>query len=153
MAAVKGVNRTKADLPIGSSILGQATSDAKVCMIYDTYEASALENASTIAMGTKLPVGARVINVILYSDDMGSTVTCDVGDADDADRYLDGINVTNANDVHSLLGADTRLGEIDGFGYVVLGTGAVSGGDDTQVIITTAGIWTGTLKLMVIYAI
>jgi len=152
MAAVKGVNRTKADLPIGSSILGQSTSDAKICAIYDEYEAAALATASTIAMGTPLPVGARVLNVILYSDDMGSTVTCDVGDADDADRYLDGIDVTNANDVHSLLGAGTRLGEIDGFGYVVLGTGA-NGADDTQVIITTAGIWTGTLKLVVIYAI
>lgn len=152
MSAVYGVNATKFLTPTGSNILDQATFNAEVKMMYDSYEASALATASTITMGGKLPVGARIINVILYSDDMGSTVTCDVGDADDADRYLDGVDVTNANDVHSLLGAGTRLGEIDGFGYTVLGTGA-NGGDDTQIVITTAGIWTGTLKLMVIYAI
>lgn len=153
MTAALGVNATKYATPTGSNILDQATSRAGVYAIYDEYEAAALANASTIKMGTPLPVGARVINVILYSDDLGSTVTCDVGDADDADRYLDGVDMTNANDVVSLLGAGTRLGRIDGFGYRVLGKGTVSGGDDTQVIITTAGIWTGTLKMIIEYMI
>lgn len=148
MAAVLGVNATKiATGPTGSNILGQGTANAGVYAMYDEYEASALETASTITMGSPLPIGARVLNVILYTDDMGSTVTCDVGDADDADRYLDGVDVTNANDVHSLLGAGTRLGEIDGFGYVVDGT------NDQQILITTAGIWSGTVKIVVIYAL
>lgn len=152
MSAVYGVNATKFLTPSGSNILDQATFNAEVKMMYDSYEASALASGSTITMGGKLPVGARVINVILFSDDMGSTVTCDVGDADDADRYLDGVDLTNANDCVSMLYAPTRLSEIDGFGYVVLGTGA-NGSDDTQIVITTAGILTGTLKLVVIYAI
>lgn len=144
---VYGVNATKAKTPIGANIIDQATQDSKLCVAFDTYEASALETASTIDMCAKLPVGARIINVILYTDDMGSTVTCDVGDADDPDRYLDGIDVTNANDVHSLLGAGTRLGEIDGFGYVI------TGGKDQQIQILTAGVWTGTVKLAVVYAL
>lgn len=153
MGEVLGVNAAKYATPTGSNILDQATSRAGVYAIYDEYEAKALADASTIKVGTPLPIGARVINVIVFSDDMGSTVTCDVGDADDADRYLDGIDMTNTNDCVSMLYAPTRLSEIDGFGYRVLGTGKVSGGDDTQVIITTAGIWTGTVKVVIVYMI
>jgi hypothetical protein len=143
-----GVNATKiATGPTGSNILGQGTACAGVYAMYDEYEADALTTGSTITMGSPLPIGARILNVILYTDDMGSTVTCDVGDAGDTDRYLDGIDVTNANDVHSLLGAGTRLGEIDGFGYVITGT------NDQQILITTAGVWGGTVKLVVIYAL
>jgi hypothetical protein len=147
MSAVYGVNATKLLTPSASNIIDQSTLHSEVKMMYDEYEASALATASTITMGGKLPVGARILNVILYNDDMGSTVTCDVGDADDADRYLDGVNLTNANDCNSLLIAGTRLGEIDGFGYVI------DGDDDDQIVITTAGILTGTLKLIVLYAI
>lgn len=152
MSEVKGVYNTLADSPIGSNI-SNLVQDAKLCVAYDEYEAKALANASTIEMCAPLPVGARIVNVIVYTDDMGSTVTCDVGDADDADRYLDGISLTTANTCFPLAGYTNALGEIDGFGYQILGTGLISGGDDTQIIVTTAGIWTGTLKLMVIYAI
>lgn len=153
MSAVYGVNATKLLTPSADSIIDQSTLHSEVKMMYDSYEASALATASTIAMCDKLPVGARVIAIALMNDDLGSTVTCDVGDADDADRYLDGVSLTNANDVNSTFYAPTRLSEIDGFGYRVLGTGAISGGDDQQLIITTAGILTGTLKMIVLYAI
>lgn len=143
-----GVNATKvATGPTGSNILGQATANAGVYAMYDEYEAAALTTGSTITMGSPLPIGARILNVIVFSDDMGSTVTCDVGDAGDTDRYLDGIDMTNANDCLSLLYAPTRLSEIDGFGYVITGT------NDQQILITTAGVWTGTVKLVVLYAL
>lgn len=152
MSAVKGVYNTLADLPIGSSI-SNLVQDAKLCMAYDEYEASALANASTIEVCAPLPVGARIVDIVVYCDDMGSTVTVDVGDADDADRYLDGVSLTTANSCMALAGYTNALGEINGFGYQILGTGTVAGGDDTQLIITTAGIFSGTIKFMVIYAI
>jgi len=98
-------------------------------------------------MGSKLPVGARVIDVAIMADDMGSTVTCDVGDVADPDRYLDGVPVTTATESWSLLSDTANLGEIDGFGYVI------TGDDDDQIMITSNGLWTGTIKMAVFYAI
>jgi hypothetical protein len=147
MGTVYGANATKALTPSGSDIIDQASGNAKLCVTYDSYEASALASASTIMMGSKLPVGARVIDVAIMADDMGSTVTCDVGDVADPDRYLDGVPVTTATESWSLLSDTANLGEINGFGYVI------TGDDDDQIMITTAGIWTGTIKMAVFYAI
>ena len=141
MAAVKGVNATKADFPIGSSIIDQGTMNSKVVAVYDQYTAAALETASTITMGGKIPKGARIVDLVLFSDDMGSTVTMKVGDAGDDDRYIAaGSNVTNAND-------RAALNLTAGFGYQVTGV------NDDQIVITTAGIWTGTIKMILEYMI
>jgi hypothetical protein len=142
MSAVLGVNATLAAAgSIGSNIIDQATVGAVVKCIYDEYEASGLATASTITMGTLLPVGARILHVRLSWDDMGSTVTMKVGDAGDDDRYIvAGTSLTTAN-------GSTDINAIAGFGYVITGT------SDTQIVITTAGIWTGTLKMIVEYAI
>lgn len=142
MSAVKGVNATlEAAGSFGSNIIDQATVGAGVKLMYDEYEASGLANASTITMGTTLPVGARILDIRFMWDDMGSTVTFKAGDAGDDDRYVvSGTSVSTAN------GA-TSINAIAGFGYVITGT------DDTQIVLTTAGIWTGTLKMLVTYAI
>jgi hypothetical protein len=87
MAEYLGVNATLAAAgSTGSNIIGQATVNAAVKAIYEEYEASALANASTLNMGTLLPVGARILHVRFMWDDMGSTVTMKVGDAADDDR-------------------------------------------------------------------
>jgi hypothetical protein len=50
------------------------------------------------------------------------------------------MTVTTAN-------GSTDINAIAGFGYVITGT------SDTQIIITVAGVWSGTLKMLVEYAI
>lgn len=142
MSAVKGVNATlAANGSTGSNIIDQANIGAGVKIVYDEYEASALANASTITLGTELPVGARILDVRFCWDDMGSTVTFKAGDADDDDRYIvSGTNVTTAN-------GSTGINAITGFGY------QIDGDDDTQIVVTTAGIWTGTFKMLLTYAI
>jgi hypothetical protein len=142
MSAVKGVNATKEAAGfIGSNILDQGMAGGFVKAIVDTYEASALADASTITMGTKLPVGATILDVIFQWDDMGSTVTFKAGDAGDDDRYMvAGTDVTTAN-------GKASISNIAGRNYVITGT------SDTQIIVTTAGIWTGTLNMTVLYAL
>ncbi len=141
MSAVLGVNATKQNTGfIGENIIDQGYKGVERC-IYDVYEASALATASTIKMGTLLPVGAVITDLKFIWDDMGSTVTMKVGDAADDDRYVvSGTSLTTAN------GACT-INACDGLGYKITGT------NDTQIVVTTAGIWTGTLRMVVKYAL
>lgn len=140
MSAVLGVNATKAAAGfIGSNILDQGQNSG-INVIFDTYEASALANASTIKMGQKIPVGATIVDVIFQWDDMGSTVTFKAGDAADDDRYVvASTDVTTAN-------GKASISNIAGRGYKVTGT------NDDQIIVTTAGIWGGTFTMTLMYA-
>lgn len=142
MSAVLGVNATLAAAGFtGSNIIDQATNKCYERVMFDTYEASALANASTITMGTLIPTGARIIGLTFQWDDMGSTVTFKAGDDTDDDRYVvSGTSVTTAN------GA-VNINAVNGLGYVVTGTA------DNQIIVTTAGIWTGTFKMVLRYII
>jgi hypothetical protein len=142
MAAVLGVNATKQAAGfIGSNILDQGMTGGFVKAIVDTYEASGLANASTIKMGTLLPVGATILDVIFQWDDMGSTVTFKAGDAADDDRYVvASTDVTTAN-------GKASISNIAGRNYVITGT------NDQQIIVTTAGIWTGTFNMTVLYSL
>lgn len=142
MAAVKGVNATKAAAGFtGENIINEAMDHAIERVIFDTYEASALATTSTITLGTLIPVGARITGMTFMWDDMGSTVTFKAGDAGDDDRYIvAGTSVTTAN------GA-ANINATDGLGYVITGT------SDTQIVVTTAGIWTGTFKMLLRYII
>jgi hypothetical protein len=141
MSAVLGVNATKAAAGfIGANILDQGQR-AGINVMFDTYEASALANASTITMGTKLPVGATIVDVIFQWDDMGSTVTFKAGDAADDDRYVvASTDVTTAN-------GKASISNIAGRGYKVTGV------NDDQIVVTTAGIWGGTFSMTLLYAI
>lgn len=141
MSDVLGVNATKQNAGfIGANIIDQGYKGFER-VIYDEYEASALANASTIKMGTKLPVGAVVVDMKFIWDDMGSTVTMKVGDAADDDRYVvSGTSLTTAN-------GSCTINACDGLGYKVTGT------NDQQIIVTTAGIWTGTLRMVVKYVL
>jgi hypothetical protein len=140
MSSVLGVNATKAAAGfIGANILDQGQR-AGINVMFDTYEASDLANASTITMGTKIPVGATIVDVIFQWDDMGSTVTFKAGDAADDDRYVvASTDVTTAN-------GKASISNIAGRGYKVTGV------NDDQIVVTTAGIWGGTFSMTLLYA-
>jgi hypothetical protein len=141
MSAVLGVNATKQSSGFtGANIIDQGYRGLERC-IYDEYEASALATASTITMGEYLPVGAVVTDIVFMWDDMGSTVTFKAGVSADDDKFVvASTNVTTAN-------GSTRINNVDGLGFKVTGT------SDTQVIVTTAGIWTGTFKMVLKYVL
>ena len=141
MSAVKGVNYTKYDAgTYGDNWIDQGKIKSGVHVWTDSYEASALENASTIAIA-ELPDGAVVLDVTVISDDLGSTVTISAGDSDDADRYIAATSVSAANDVLS-------LATVAGLGYVI----GTNDGDNT-VLLTTAGILGGTISTKVVYSV
>ncbi len=142
MATVKGVNRTIADQTgvIHTTSPGLAGGVVR-CMI-DTYELSSTVLGTVIEMGQDLPKGSKVLAVLLVYDALGGSVTMSVGDAEDDNRYLSGVDVSSAGSTWSDL-ADGVEYEID-----------VSDADnpDTQVLITTAGATgSGTVKLLTLF--
>lgn len=141
MSAVLGVNATKQSAGfIGENIIDQGYKGMER-VISDYYEASSLANASTIQLGVALPVGAVISGMQFIWDDMGSTVSFKAGDTADDDRYVvSGTSVTTAN-------GSCQINACDGLGYKITGT------NDTQLIVTTAGIWTGTFRVIIRYVL
>lgn len=107
MATVYGVNADKilVDNPSNKASVGDQGGRMRV--IYDTYEATgALSLNDVIVMGGLIPEGARIHEVVLAHDDLGTTGTLDVGwqasadggEAADADGFIDGADVATAAD-------------------------------------------------------
>jgi len=142
MANYYGVNKTKTLTPTGENIVSAGDLGGRVRVMYDSYEAAGEAAGSIIYMGQKLPVGARVLEVILAHDAVGSA-TIKVGDIDDDDRYIAASSVSSAG----ILGMD-EAALVDGLGY------EVDGDNDQDIILTTASAAiTGTLKLIVYYVV
>ena len=78
MASVKGTNFTNitAD-PVVKIDSGEWS--GKMRVQYDTYEASSLASGSDISVA-RLPKGAKVYDVVIIHDALGSGVTLKVGD-------------------------------------------------------------------------
>ena len=86
MASVKATNITNIDA--SPSVLANAGDvHGSVRVFKDTYEASSLASGSDITIA-RLPKGARVMDIHLKADALGSSVTLAVGDSATADRYI-----------------------------------------------------------------
>jgi hypothetical protein len=139
MAAYYGVNYTKYLTPTADNITDPGELEGKVRVMTDTYEASAIAAGSTIYMGKPLPVGARILNVLMFFDALGAA-TVSVGDASSAARYLAATDVTSAGAVDMAEGD-----KVNGLLYEITST-------TDDIILTTASVAiTGTIKLIVFY--
>lgn len=137
---VKGVNITKVDAaggPQGDNAIGQGLVNSQVEVWTDTYEASALETASTIDVA-ELPPGAKVISAEVYHDALQTDGTLALGDDDDPDRYIAAAAVSSAGKLVSNL--------VDGALYVI-GTNAL----DNRLQLLTGGVCTGTIKVIIYF--
>jgi len=137
MGTVKGVNRTVMDTEPRVK-LTPGFVDGRVKTFQDTYEALTLAINDVIEMGPDLPVGARILEVILHSDDLTNTAKLSVGDTISPARYISATDHGSAEKV-------TKLNAIGGRNYAITST-------TQQITITnTNGIATGTIKLTVFY--
>lgn len=140
MSVYYGVNYTKYLTPTADNITDPGELEGKVRVMTDTYEAVAVAAASTIKMGKPLPVGARILDIILACDALGGSSTLAVGDAVSSARYMAaGSSATAA--IRCLADETT----VDGLLFEILST-------TRDIIITTAvSAITGTIKLIVFY--
>lgn len=140
MSAVLGVNATKIAAMSPSNTLDEGQSAGKVRVMFDQYECAALAAASTITIGKTLPAGARIVEIVLSSDNLANNTTLAVGDSDTAARYI------SATD-HGAAATTTRLNVADGLNYKI----GTADGDDQILITTAAGAATGTINIAVLY--
>lgn len=143
MSEVKGVNRTKMDTATPADRLTPGEFDGRVKVMIDSYEAAALANGSSIDVGGILPTGAKVLEIVLTCDALGSSVTLAVGDDEDTSRYITATAMNTANKV-------TRINAIDGRSYPVDLTDTSN--PDNQVVITVGGAAaTGSIKIEIYF--
>ena len=109
----------------------------RVRVQHDSYEASALEAASTIAIA-KLPANSRVCMIGLHWDALGTGTTIDIGDADNDDRFLSAEDTSSAGNL-------LQLPLIAGHQYQYT--------EETVINITTAGIMTGSIQSSIFYTV
>ena len=139
MATVTGVNYTKITTTPVDHILPR-DAHGRVRVMYDTYEASALADPSTIQL-FKMPADARVIDFKIWHDALASSTTLAFGDADDPERCMAAAASTSAGIMVPLVAL------IDGFpGYTYSA--------ETVVSLTMAGgAATGTIHVYIMYVV
>ena len=146
MATLQGANKTIIDAITPSTVLGKGNVGGNVRCMVDTYTGLGTESADDlIEMGTDLPKGAIILNVILRVNTAGGTF--DVGDAEDENRYMEAAadnTVTLSNDVY-----------LTGVGYEITDLPDTSPFDSQILVKVNTGAVTsaGTITLIVLYAI
>ncbi len=156
MATYYGVNATKRDNQAIPQLIGPGEVKGRLLCAYDEFTLTAdLVGGTDIIKMMKLPSGARVHDVVLYSDDLdASGGTLDVGwaantvDLADADGFLATVDVATAA-AGFIMSDDqpTRPGLFKQFSPL---------GGETQIQIAPNGdtdATSGTIKLAVYYAI
>ncbi len=131
MATFYGTNRTIARAITPATILKPGLQGGTVRIMTDTYTvpnpATALVTGSLIEMGHTLPVGAKILEVVLHTTALGAGVTLNVGDAEDDNRYI------SAGDCSGAIIVRMEAAEIDGRSYELDGSDVDA--LDTQIIV------------------
>lgn len=93
MAALYGVNYTKANINNPVDIIGKGETSGTVLVAYDEITLAAeLANADTISL-CRIPKGARVLRVSIVSPTLGSTGVVNIGTAGNATAFATAVAV------------------------------------------------------------
>lgn len=135
MSAVYGDNYTKALAGVMHNLCG-AEYGGKVRAILETYEASALDSGSSIAVG-KPPKGWKYLGGWVIGDDLSSAGTLALGISGATTKFM-------AATVFTTAGQQTAAFAIDSIGYEF---------DGSTPIIVTTGVEaiTGTVKVILLF--
>ena len=145
MGTSKGVNRTLKDTPNIANRLAEGLFDGRVKIAYDSFTFAGEGAGEIVEMCPKIPLGAKIIDVILDTVDLTGGAQLKVGDYDDDARYIPFTD-------HGSAALVTRMSANDGRMYEIVETtpGAIT--TDRQIIITTqTAAATGLCKLLVLY--
>ena len=123
----------------GKLTLDQGVIKSTLHVASTSYEANATASGSVINL-FKLPNNVVIQDIKLYFDALGTSVTLDVGDALDPDRYIDGVVAATAGTSNALT--------IDGQGYRT----GTNEGDDLITLTIGGAAATGTIKAVCYYA-
>lgn len=140
---VYGVQATKHVAGGPANVVAAGMADSPVLVMMDTYVAAALTAGYAIQIGKALPDGAKIIDILIHADALGSNTQLAVGDGETEERYIAAYATTSAT--KKSLSTD---GVIDGKQYVV---GTIALDDIILVTNTSTGAATGDINVMVLY--
>ena len=149
MATVKGANRTNIDAEPSVKV-PPGERAGRLRLLYDSYTApGALALNDVIQMGDLLPAGARVVNVVLKHDDLGTTGVADVGwaasaeggEVADPNGFLAAVDLNAAANTVEMIDEAASAGMRKSFSESV----------QPEVLITTATDAGGDLQLFIWY--
>jgi len=143
MATLYGVNYTKYNTgPTEDNLQARGMVSGDVSYMRDTYEAAATTAADVVYIGHPLNAGDRIIGFILSTDDLGTSVTMDIGTLYNDDEFASAIDVQAA-----AVSGNTAI-IVDGVDYVV---GTDTNDEIIMLTLNTAAA-TGTIKITVLYS-
>jgi len=104
MASFYGDNATKRDVSEPSTKIDSQDQHGRLRVAYDSFDLAAVIGTSDILYMQKLPAGAKVYEVEVNSDDLGTTGVLDIGwgasaeggEAADADGFYASLDVKTA---------------------------------------------------------
>ena len=114
----------------------QARGGTDITAVYATYELGAALALNDVIEMVKVPAGATILDIILHTTDLDTggspTITLDVGDGADPDRFMDGLIIGRTGgraivDQAGLLHKYTAEDTIDVLVQAGPATGATSG--------------------------
>jgi len=137
MGTQQGYYKDKADTPTIANRLPQGVFDGRVKVAYDYFTFAGEAAGEIIEMCPELPVGAKIVDVILDSAALGGTAKLKVGDAESSDRYI-------AATDHSAATV-TRLNQNAGRMYEIVEA-------TRQILVETdTDVATGLVKIIILY--
>ena len=143
MATLYGVNYTKYNTgPTETNIQARGMVSGDVSYMRDTYEASATSAGDVVYIGHPLNAGDRIIGFILSTDDLGTSVTMDIGTLYNDDEFASAIDVQAA-----AVSGNTAI-IVDGVDYVI----GTSTNDNIIMLTLNTAAATGTIKITVLYS-
>ena len=136
-----GVNYTLASATATGDKVARAEQNGDLRVMYDTYASGGAAD-TVVYLGDKLPKGAVVIAIYLVCNYADASLTLDIGDAADIDRYVDGLDASSA-----INGLQTVL--TGGVGYTI---GTATGDDQIQIKLLGATA-SGDIQIAVVYSV
>ena len=124
-----------------------------VYALHGTREIAAALVVNDVIQMVPVPLGAKVLDVILMTDDLdtGTSIVLDVGDTDgtdDTDRYIDAATTDQGGALGQVAGF-ARINNVAGNGYTFAANGTI---DVLVQVAPETGTTVGTLKLTALLA-
>ncbi len=140
MATQNGTNYAKSINPSQSNRNDPGAVGGRVRSLTDNFTFAGEGAGEVINIGKDLVAGAIIHGVIIANVALGGSVTLDVGDSDDPNRYV------SAYDANGSVYSDTIL--VAGLHYVI----GSNDGDNTILVTTAGGAATGLMKVTILYS-
>jgi hypothetical protein len=140
MATQNGTNYAKSANPSQSNRNDPGTVGGRLRSLTDNFTFAGEAAGEVINIGKDLVAGAVVHKIIIDNAALGASVTLDVGDSDDPNRYV------SAYDANGNTHSEVTL--IAGVHYVI----GTNSGDETIIVTTAGAAATGLLKVTIVYS-